>query len=68
MKVRYIGPSGDGVEVCHPDPESPDATAVTVCLPGEVVDLPDEQAASLVKAGVFEPVETRPRAKRGEED
>lgn len=56
MKVRYIGPSGSGVEVIHPDPDAPDANTTTACLPGEPVDLPDEQAASLVQAGTFEAV------------
>lgn len=61
MKVRYIGPSGTGVEVVHPDPAAPDANTVTVCPPGEAVDLPDDQASSLVSSGTFEPVEPRRR-------
>lgn len=70
MKVRYVGPSGDGVNVTHDDPEFAEASTVTACPPGEPVDLPDEQAASLVEAGVFEVV-TEPRRKpagRSEED
>lgn len=57
MKVRYTGPLGDGIKVVHPDPASPDANTVTVCPPGEVVDLPDGPAAELVHAGVLDPVD-----------
>lgn len=65
MKVSYAGPSTTGVKVVHPAPGMPDATTVTVCLPGESVDLPDEQARTLVAAGSFEPVaEDRPKARK----
>lgn len=63
MKVCYIGPAADGVEVVHPDPAAPDATTVTVCRPGEPVDLPDPLAASLVAAGSFEPAAMRRRGR-----
>jgi hypothetical protein len=61
MKVTYTGPSTEGVKVVHPDPSSPDANTVTVCAPGEPVDLPDDIARSLVDAGVFDPSEPRRR-------
>jgi hypothetical protein len=61
MQVRYVGPSGSGVDVVHPDPDGPDANTVTHCSPGETVDLPDEQAGSLIAAGVFEAVIGAPR-------
>jgi hypothetical protein len=61
MQVRYVGPSGSGVDVVHPDPAGPDANTVTHCPPGETVDLPNQQAESLIAAGVFEAVTGAPR-------
>lgn len=55
--VRYVGHAGEGIRVPHPDPEMPGATTVTSCPPGEAVELPDEQARSLIDAGICELVD-----------
>jgi hypothetical protein len=65
MRVRYVGELA-AVEVVHPDPDQPDANTVTVCPHGETVDLPDDQATSLIAAGTFEP-EPRRRGKNASE-
>lgn len=64
MKIRYTGPSGSGVDVVHPDPAAPDANTVTHCVPGEVVDLPDDVAKAQVETGLFETVDARKAEKK----
>lgn len=61
MKVKYCGPLGSGVDVVHPDQQAPDANTVTHCLPGEVVDLPDDVGQAQLDTGLFEAAETRSR-------
>ncbi len=55
MKVTYIGPSTEGVDVIHADPEAPDTNTVTHCAQGEPVDLPNEVAREHLATGCFDP-------------